>query len=185
VNVQTADRSETRLITSTRTASTKSTWIDWVSFSWNNTSKSSASSIYSLAACGSPPQLAGCIIDLPVTALLHCFDGAVILTAIILVECSILALNRGRCHMTMQRPDLFYAYVGAGQASNMQKSMQIGYGYMLEKARAAGDKQATKELEKIGPPPYDSPHKVEVHLKWLGRYEPESDRVPNRPCSAD
>jgi pimeloyl-ACP methyl ester carboxylesterase len=80
-------------------------------------------------------------------------------------------------HMIKERPDLFYAYVGTGQAADMQKSMQIGYAYSLEKARAAGDKQAVKELENIGPPPYDSLNKVAVHFKWLGHYEVESDRI--------
>jgi hypothetical protein len=44
--------------------------------------------------------LAGCILALPITALLHRFDWAVILTAIVLVECGVLALNRGRCPLT-------------------------------------------------------------------------------------
>lgn len=44
--------------------------------------------------------LAGCILALPITALLHRFDWAVILTAIILVECGVLALNKGRCPLT-------------------------------------------------------------------------------------
>ena len=44
--------------------------------------------------------LAGCILALPITALLHRFDCAAILTAIILVECGVLALNKGRCPLT-------------------------------------------------------------------------------------
>jgi len=79
-------------------------------------------------------------------------------------------------HMAKQRPDLFYAYVGTGQAADMQRSMQIGYAYSLRKARAANDKEAVKELETIGSPPYDSMAKVGVHFKWLGEYEVESDR---------
>ncbi len=80
-------------------------------------------------------------------------------------------------HMVKQRPELFYAYVGTGQASNMQRSMQLGYQYTLEKARVAGDKGAVSELGKIGPPPYDSMDKVGVHFKWLGRYQTKSDRA--------
>ncbi|HYN16067.1 MAG TPA: alpha/beta hydrolase [Terriglobales bacterium] len=80
-------------------------------------------------------------------------------------------------HMAKQRPDLFYAYVGTGQVGDLQESMRIGYAYILEKARAAGNKQAIKELENIGPPPYNSFDKVKVHFRWLGRYEAESDRV--------
>jgi hypothetical protein len=44
--------------------------------------------------------LAGCILALPITALLHRFDWAANLTAIILVECGVLAVNRGRCPLT-------------------------------------------------------------------------------------
>jgi len=80
-------------------------------------------------------------------------------------------------HMIKQRPDLFYAYVGTGQVANMRRSMQLGYRYVLDKARAAGDKQAVTELENLGPPPYDKFEKVGVHFKWLGKYEAESDKL--------
>ncbi len=41
--------------------------------------------------------LAGCILALPITGLLHRFHWAIILTVIIVVECAVLALNKGRC----------------------------------------------------------------------------------------
>jgi hypothetical protein len=44
--------------------------------------------------------LAGCILALPIAGLMRRFDWAVILTATILVECEVLALNRGRCPLT-------------------------------------------------------------------------------------
>ena len=44
--------------------------------------------------------LAGCILALPVTGLRRRFDWAAILTAVILAECFVLALNRGRCPLT-------------------------------------------------------------------------------------
>ena len=43
---------------------------------------------------------AGCILALPIVGLMHRFDWAVILTLLILVECGVLALNRGRCPLT-------------------------------------------------------------------------------------
>jgi hypothetical protein len=62
--------------------------------------------------------LAGCILALPITALLHRFDWAVILAAIIVVECGELALNRGRCPLidlaarfTDERADNFDIYL--------------------------------------------------------------------------
>ena len=44
--------------------------------------------------------LAGCIVALQITALFHRFDWAIILTAIIVAECGVLALNKGRCPLT-------------------------------------------------------------------------------------
>jgi len=44
--------------------------------------------------------LAGCILALPITGFMHRFDWAMILSAITLVECGALALNRGRCPLT-------------------------------------------------------------------------------------
>lgn len=44
--------------------------------------------------------LAVCILALPMTALLHRFNWAIILTVIVLVECAVLALNKGRCPLT-------------------------------------------------------------------------------------
>jgi hypothetical protein len=44
--------------------------------------------------------LAGCILALPITALLRHFDWAIILTVIIVAECGVLALNKGRCPLT-------------------------------------------------------------------------------------
>ena len=44
--------------------------------------------------------LAGCILALPIAGLMHRFDWAVILTAIILVERGVLALNRSRRPLT-------------------------------------------------------------------------------------
>jgi hypothetical protein len=44
--------------------------------------------------------LAGSILTLPVAALLQRFRLAAALTALILLECAILALNQGRCPLT-------------------------------------------------------------------------------------
>jgi hypothetical protein len=44
--------------------------------------------------------LAGCVLALPITGRLHRFDWAIILTLIILAECGVLALHKGRCPLT-------------------------------------------------------------------------------------
>jgi hypothetical protein len=41
-----------------------------------------------------------CILALPLAGLMRRFDWAAILTILILVECGVLALNRGRCPLT-------------------------------------------------------------------------------------
>jgi len=79
-------------------------------------------------------------------------------------------------HMVKERPDLFYAYVGTGQISNMPKGMAFSYAYALEKARAAGDAKAVQLLQNIGPPPFDSIRKIGAFFQTLGNYECESDR---------
>ena len=44
--------------------------------------------------------LAGCILALPVLAVKRRFGWAALLSAIILVECGVVALNKGRCPLT-------------------------------------------------------------------------------------
>lgn len=80
-------------------------------------------------------------------------------------------------HMAKQRPDLFYAYVGTGQVSNMPRSIQLSYAYVLDEARAANNKKAVKALEGIGPPPFDSMDKIVLYFRMLRTYEVQLDRT--------
>ena len=68
----------------------------------------------------------------PVTAVLHRFGWAVILTAIILVECGILALNGGRCPLTDvaarlpdDRADNFDIYLPNWLAGTTRRSLAL------------------------------------------------------------
>lgn len=65
-------------------------------------------------------------------------------------------------HMVKQRPDLFYAYVGAGQVSDMARGQALGYAFVLQKARDRDDQEAVEDLEAIGPPPYDALYEMQV-----------------------
>jgi len=49
-------------------------------------------------------------------------------------------------HMVKARPDLFYAYVGAGQVVNAQENEALNYTRVLGKAKALGDSKAVAEL---------------------------------------
>lgn len=73
--------------------------------------------------------------------------------------------------MVKQHPELFYAYVGTGQLVNMRRGEALSYTHVLQKARAKGDRSAVAELERIGPPPYDSQRKMGVERKWATTYE--------------
>lgn len=56
--------------------------------------------------------------------------------------------------MAKARPDLFSAYVGAGQVVDWARQAQASYAMILARARAAGDAQAVARIEGIGPPPW-------------------------------
>jgi hypothetical protein len=43
---------------------------------------------------------AGCIVAIPFAGALHEFRWAAVLTALVLAECAVLAVNRGRCPLT-------------------------------------------------------------------------------------
>jgi pimeloyl-ACP methyl ester carboxylesterase len=77
-------------------------------------------------------------------------------------------------HMAKARPDLFYAYVGTGQMANASQEEAFDYADVMQEARARRDRNAIAELEKIGPPPYDSQSKMGVQRKWATAYEPEA-----------
>ena len=74
--------------------------------------------------------------------------------------------------MAKARPDLFYAYVGTGQAVNQRKYRPLAYKQLLAEAQARNDRRAIEELEANGPPPYDSIGRAMVHTRWANAYEP-------------
>ena len=76
-------------------------------------------------------------------------------------------------HMAKLRPDLFYAYAGTGQVSDMPRGQRIGYDFVLAKARAAKDRHTAQAFENIGPPPYDDMRKIGVFFTGLDDYEIE------------
>ena len=85
---------------------------------------------------------------------------------------SILGVN-----MAKRRPDLFSAYVGTGQVSDLPNSIATAYAGVLEEARAAHDPATLQVLASIGPPPFDSREKIEGFFGSMDKYPPASDRV--------
>jgi pimeloyl-ACP methyl ester carboxylesterase len=68
--------------------------------------------------------------------------------------------------MAIQRPDLFTAYVGTGQIADLQAGEALVYARVLAKARAQRNADAIRELEAVGPPPYDSASELETQRTW-------------------
>ena len=73
-----------------------------------------------------------------------------------------------------RRPEWLYAYIGAGQIIDMQEGERIGYKFVLDSARKAGDAQALGELTAIAPYPELNGElpldKIGVERKWSVRY---------------
>jgi pimeloyl-ACP methyl ester carboxylesterase len=56
--------------------------------------------------------------------------------------------------MARQRPDLFRAYVGTGQITDMARTDAASYLLAVRRAGTAGNKKAARKLASIGAPPY-------------------------------
>jgi pimeloyl-ACP methyl ester carboxylesterase len=74
-------------------------------------------------------------------------------------------------HMSKARPDLFYAYVGAGQVVIAQENEALNYKRVLDKAKALGDAKAVAELQASGPPPYPTMKALTTQRIWAQTYE--------------
>jgi pimeloyl-ACP methyl ester carboxylesterase len=70
--------------------------------------------------------------------------------------------------MARQRPDLFHAYVGTGQAIDMRRAEIATYRLLLERVRAEHDDNAVQQLTTIGPPPYTDLSLQTLEQKILG-----------------
>lgn len=74
--------------------------------------------------------------------------------------------------MIQRRPDLFYAYVGAGQVVDGARGEDLAYRQVLAKALAQGDRDAVGKLRRIGPPPFASQDELSVQRLLAMKYEP-------------
>lgn len=92
---------------------------------------------------------------------------------------SILGIN-----MAKRRPDLFSAYVGTGQASDMPRSIATAYAVLQAQARAANDQATLKTLTQIGQPPFDSREKIEGFFSAMDKYPPAADQAAMRIIGA-
>ncbi len=78
--------------------------------------------------------------------------------------------------MARRRPDLFYAFVGTGQAVNMQRAAVLTYQLLLQKVRSPGNAATLEQLTGIGPPPYSDPAAQTLEQQIEGQYPSDSER---------
>jgi pimeloyl-ACP methyl ester carboxylesterase len=73
----------------------------------------------------------------------------------------------------LERPDLFYAYVGIGQAINVRDNERLSYEFGLAEAKRHNNTEAVKELEAIAPYPGEgliSRERIIAARKWAQYY---------------
>jgi pimeloyl-ACP methyl ester carboxylesterase len=76
-------------------------------------------------------------------------------------------------HAALERPDLFHAYVGVGQAINVRDNERLSFGFGLQQAKRHNNTEAVKELEAIAPYPGDQPvtrERIIAARKWAQYY---------------
>jgi pimeloyl-ACP methyl ester carboxylesterase len=74
----------------------------------------------------------------------------------------------GGLMMVKRHPELFCAYVGAGQVVNWARQDALSYEMTLGHALATGDCSAITELEALGPPPYPRTADDATKSKYAG-----------------
>jgi len=74
-------------------------------------------------------------------------------------------------HMALARPDLFHAYVGAGQLVNYRENQAASYRQLLTRARAARDGETVAAIEAMGPPPWTNPRNAGILRRATRIYE--------------
>lgn len=67
-------------------------------------------------------------------------------------------------------PEKIHAYVGIGQIISDYEQQKISYSFVVEKAEKAGDVKIQNAIKAIGPPPYDSPKKINEKDKYIFQY---------------
>lgn len=79
--------------------------------------------------------------------------------------------------MAQRRPELFHAFVGTGQASDLPRGTALEYQRLLATATAASDRQTLQALQQIGAPPFQGLPQTGVFFQCAGKYQPAADTV--------
>lgn len=78
--------------------------------------------------------------------------------------------------MIQDNPQSYYAYIGGGQVVDIDRSEEISYAFITNRATEESNTTALDEMIAIGAPPYESDDQYSMNDKfiiarrWLGRY---------------
>ncbi|MBV8251308.1 MAG: alpha/beta hydrolase [Chitinophaga sp.] len=76
-------------------------------------------------------------------------------------------------HAALQRPDLFYAYVGIGQAINVMENEKLSFDFGMQEAIRTKNDTAIQEMKTIAPYPGNKPvtrERIIIARKWPQYY---------------
>ncbi len=76
--------------------------------------------------------------------------------------------------MALQRPDLFYAYIGHAQIVNPGEDLKAVYENVLSISNENQDQESVAILEKLGPPPYDNARNTGQLMRVIKKHEREN-----------
>jgi len=77
-------------------------------------------------------------------------------------------------HMAKSRPELFHAYIGAGQMVNYTQNQASSYQKILALANAANDTKTLSAINALGPPPWTNPRNFGILRRATRVYEAKS-----------
>lgn len=77
--------------------------------------------------------------------------------------------------MVRSRPELFHAFVGTGQATDLPRSLSLGYARLAASAKENGDARTVRELASIGQPPFSNRDQANLYFQCAERYQARSD----------
>lgn len=72
--------------------------------------------------------------------------------------------------LVQRYPELFSAYVGIGQATNLTENEKVSYQFTLDEARKRGNKKAERQLLKLQPPYFDDIMQLNKQRKWMNKF---------------
>lgn len=76
--------------------------------------------------------------------------------------------------IAMERPDLYYAYIGHSQVVNASESLVQAYNKVHQLAQLANDQVTPDKLKSLGTPPYDDAKTTGQLFRIIKKYEKEN-----------